>query len=500
MTNYPTIKNSEITKDDFLLFRDFIKENGGIYLDDSRFDSLRVSLLARTTYLGFKNYRQYYQYLKFHPLGEEEFRKLINHITVNETCFFRNAGHFNILKNSILPEILSYGDRNNKKVLRIWSAGCSTGEEPYSLAMLVLESLQSHLNHWQIEILGTDISEKALETAVAGIYGKRSLRLVDTYYKNKYFVQNNNFFELDIRVKRMVVFHYFNLVKEPYPLMQMNNWDIIFCCNVMIYFKIATIKRVVQNFYNSLQEGGYFFTGYAESFQNISHQFQTINTPECFFYKKPLEGELAGRQIDLKKDTSKVPDEDNVQLLEEEKVGEVSQSLYNQAMELFIKEEYRAALEKIEQYVQENKTDVNGLLLLARVSLETGNMAAALLHSKNVIEVNPFSESAYYILGFVHKQSKNYERAIEYFTKAIFLHKDFALAYYHLGLIYIETGDYELAVREFKNALRILKQLPGNKPLDLSGHFTPALLISVCEKNIEDLPKATRNGNKKGGD
>lgn len=165
-----------LTKEEFELFQKFIEENSGIYLDESKNESLRVSLLTRVMDKGFNNYKEYYRFLVYHPQGETEFFELLNLITINETSFFRNIPQFVALKEYVLPEIIRR--KRNNKTIRIWSAGCSSGEEPYSIAMAILNVLES-LQGWNLEILGTDVCKEALDLAEKGVYGKKSVSLVD---------------------------------------------------------------------------------------------------------------------------------------------------------------------------------------------------------------------------------------------------------------------------------------------------------------------------------
>lgn len=488
MKKYEVIKEPDLTHEEFELFRSFIQENGGLSLDDSKIDSLRIALLARTTLYGFKNYKQYYYFLKFHPEGAEEFKELLTYITIGETCFFRNQAHFNALRNHILPALIKHRITQNQKYLNIWSAGCSNGDESYSLAILLKEVLPDYQD-WEIDILGTDVSKNALQAAAKGIYKKRSLRLLEKSYYQKFFLRNGEEYVLADDIKKLVEFRYFNLVKGPYPLAKrLRKWDIIFCCNVMIYFKLETVQQVVHNIYDSLEEGGYFFAGYAESLQIIPHSFRVERNEETFYYRKishPAAVKAESQVLLIDIDKSGIP---LFLQSDKKKLGKhVEQNLYNEALELYIKEEYQPALEKIKEYLQTHTGEQKALLLLSRVYIEKEMLAEALAACQNLAKIDPLSAKVFYLLGFIYMQQKDANNAIDHFKKAIYLERDFALAHYHLAFIYKNAGEPEKARREFTNAQRIFEKYSGEELLEFGGGFTPKILIHICQKSIADL-------------
>ncbi|MFH1289017.1 MAG: CheR family methyltransferase [bacterium] len=495
---------TNINREILMNFRDYIKQRGGIYLYDAKMDFLRKILLNRISVRGFKGYPQYYQFLKFHPDGEEEFKELVETFTINETCFFRNTSHFSVLEEYILPELIRERLLQNNKFLKIWSAGCSSGEEPYSLAMLISKMIPDHKN-WAIEILATDINNKVLDLAKEGVYKKHSLRMVDDYYQEKYFVQGQKMFKLSEKVKKMVEFRHFNLLSEPYPSSIRGRWDIIFCCNVMMYFQLETIRQVVRNFYNSLRKGGYFFAGYAETSRMIADKFQLVRMDGAFFYKKvkveiPVVQPMivqheAVRSKAIQPDGLEAYSTGGLAVVQPESEAKEIPSvqpidLYSEAMELFIKEDYSDALNKLGAFLQDNQNDTKALLLLARIYLEKGMLSEVLSVSNKVVELDPLNDRAYYLTGFTYKQKKDFLKAIENFNKAIYLNRNNALAYYNLALVYKQMGEDKMTLREFKNSFRALNEYSPDEPLELSGNIPPKLLIENCSRNIKKLTES----------
>ncbi len=278
--------DADLHEEQFKHFQELIYQRYGIFIDQGHRDTLRMGLLARTTAINLNSYNQYYHYLRFHPDREVEFRQLISLITITETSFFRNREQFDVLTGHVLSE-LSAGRQGRPRLLRVWSAGCSSGAEPYSLAISILESpLLSE--GWQVQILGTDVSQKALQEARAGWYTERTMRFCTSAERTKYFRKVGDGYEILPRVKSMVDFQYFNLVEEPFPLARMGGWDIIFCRNVTIYFKPESTRRVIHNFYESLEAGGYLFIGYSESLQQITRELVPIEIGGTYIYQKEI--------------------------------------------------------------------------------------------------------------------------------------------------------------------------------------------------------------------
>lgn len=292
-----------LTEEEFELFCDEVTKNSGLHLDQRKKDSLKVSLLSRLRQGNFKSYQDYYWFLKYDSSGRREFKELLESILINETSFFRDPAQFEALEKSVLPETIRRKQETDRSI-SIWSAGCSTGEEPYSIAMILLETLELP-QIWQIQILATDISQQALAVARQGVYEQQAIHFTDGKYLEKYFkcrAGKCEYFEcrdekhqLKNRVKEMVKFSYHNLMDEPYPLSPAGLWDIIFCRNVCIYFQPEVAQKVVQNLYQSLNEGGYLFVGHAESLYHLSHQFVPLEMEKAFVYYKPRQKEMARR-------------------------------------------------------------------------------------------------------------------------------------------------------------------------------------------------------------
>ena len=268
----------------FRLIRDFVRDYCGIYFDDDSRYLLEKRLSRRVRTLHFSNFREYYRYLLYHKNREEELALIIDIITVNETYFFREQNQLKTFSEEILPELKDIN--KDKKRLRVWSAGCSTGEEPYTIAILVLE--KGYFHNWNIEIFGSDINQRVLQAARSGIYRKNSFRATEPYFLRKYFREENNISRISDNVKQYVNFSHLNLL-DPFKVKLVGTVDVIFCRNVLIYFDHPSRKKVIDMFYERLADGGYLLLGHAESLINLSTAFSLRHFKFDMVYQKPVK-------------------------------------------------------------------------------------------------------------------------------------------------------------------------------------------------------------------
>lgn len=270
-------------ENEFRLLRELIREHCGLFFDDGSRFLLERRLSRRLRLHQFEDFRDYYRFLLYGKKREEELVSAIDLLTVNETFFFREQNQLRAFSDEILPEIRE--TNREKKRLRIWSAGCSTGEEAYTIAMLVLE--YGRLCGWDTEVLGSDINQRVLTSARRGAFRKNSFRTTDQYFIDKYFTEEDGSFTITEGVRRLVNFSHLNLL-DPFRVKFVGKMDVIFCRNVLIYFDQQARKKVVDNFYDILVEGGYLLLGHAESLMNISTSFALRHLKNDMVYQKPV--------------------------------------------------------------------------------------------------------------------------------------------------------------------------------------------------------------------
>lgn len=277
-------ENIALPVDIFRQIRDFIRNYCGIYFDDKSKNTLERRLSRRLRLHYMRDFREYYRLLMYDENRDKELQAIIDILTVNETYFFREQMQFKALNEEIIPELKK---KKDVKKINIWSAGCSTGEEPYTIAMLMLEN--KHFYNWDIDIIGSDISQRVLQVAREGVYKKNSFRTTDEYFIKNYFQdQQNGTQKISDKVKKMVSFNSLNLI-DPFRVKLVGKVDVIFCRNVLIYFDMAARKKVIENFFDILNEGGYLLLGHTESLINISTAFKLVHLKNDLVYQKPIK-------------------------------------------------------------------------------------------------------------------------------------------------------------------------------------------------------------------
>ncbi|MCA9278542.1 MAG: protein-glutamate O-methyltransferase CheR [Phycisphaeraceae bacterium] len=278
-----TAHKIEMSTEDFNRLREIIYSRSGIHFPDNKKYVLESRLGHRLQELEIEDYDTYISFISFGPYRDDEFQEMFNRITINETSFFRNEPQLEIFEKTILPELLEA--RKDTKRLRIWSAACSSGEEPYTAAIQLHRTLGVRLPDWRIEILGTDISQKMLDVAASGVYSDYAIRSTPDQIKRRYFKQEGRNWVIDPTIQSMVTFEHMNL-KDTMAAKRHGTWDIIFCRNVMIYFDTPMRKSVVQMFYNQLASDGTLIIGHSESLSDLGVPFISRDLPKGFCYTK----------------------------------------------------------------------------------------------------------------------------------------------------------------------------------------------------------------------
>jgi len=290
--NSPAVPQGRPDDPAYLQIRDLIYRISGIYHSEQKLYLLVSSCNRRMAVCGAATPSDYLDHLTIRPNRDAELRLLLNEITIGETYMFRHPAQLDALHNVILPQIMQAKQALGMKRIRFWSAGCSTGEEPYTLAMFLLEEPQ--LAGWTFDILATDLNSNSLETSRAGIYGEYALRNVTPAQRNKYFKDaGNNKLAVNDVLKSHIRFDRVNLMDDS-KMLFLKGIDVIFCCNVLIYFDLASKRRVVQHFYTNLLPGGYFFLGHAESLYQVDDAFRLVHFPGTTAYWKPIPGATPG--------------------------------------------------------------------------------------------------------------------------------------------------------------------------------------------------------------
>jgi chemotaxis protein methyltransferase CheR len=511
-----------LSENDFRLFQELLIETSGLQFEESRRQALHLALWQRLQHRGHDSYREYYNLLKFHPEGRHEIRELLDLITIGETYFFRNKAQFDVLMRFVLPEIIQRKVDSWDKCIRVWSAGCSGGDETYSIAIAMMEVVPSY-KEWNISILGTDINRNALASAKETIYGQKHIGHLPKEYLDKYFKARGSTYILEPNVRELVQFEYHNLAKDPFIHAKMQNVDILFCRNVTIYFDGQTTQRVIENFHNCLAPEGYLFLGHTETLWQITKKYERVEFPQTFIYKKRLslvqeeamKPFMAVPEITLKDLTSiKERDTDKRIFLEELRSGlqekteppkQVEDSTLRVEKPPDVKEKVESAYKGASLCLREIKDQValssaNNIVAQDKNHIRTSLTEATILANEakykeaaeilaKIIEVDNLSVEAYYLLGVLSYKSSDLKEAETQFRKVIYVDPDSVLAYFNLGNMYLYQRKFSEATREFRNAIRLLEKRPKDEQVRFCEDFTVEFLLRACRNNLVEISK-----------
>jgi chemotaxis protein methyltransferase CheR len=271
-----------LSLNDLLKLRDLIYRRTGIYIEDKKLDQLERKVERLLEKEGFKTFRDFFHEIRFRK-NQRLMQELINAITVNETYFFRENHQFKALVEEVLPELIQ--KRPPNEVIRILCAPCSTGEEPYSIALTLLDE-GNLIQQRDFELVGIDIDSSAIKKAKEGIYSLRSVKLVPEHLLKKYFKKiDDNHYQIDEFLRSVVEFKVMNVL-DTYAMLSLGKFDVIFSRNMLIYFDERSRKMAVMNFFKILKPGGYIFLGHAENMSRITSVFRTVRLKNAIAYKK----------------------------------------------------------------------------------------------------------------------------------------------------------------------------------------------------------------------
>lgn len=532
------IEKKTLSKTDFNIFREYIETRTGIHIDECKQNYIAISLDTRMCVLGIKDYNAYYAFLTADIQGKKEFSELLDLLLIKETFFFRDERQVKALIHNVLPELR---ERKKGREIKIWSAGCATGEEPYTLAMAIRENFPA--GSINFSIYATDISAGALSYARKGVYGKGSMRAIDRSILNKYFIQKDGRYHLTEEVKQLIRFDVVNLI-EPYLPTGEDGFDVIICKNVVIYFSLETIKKVIHRFYDTLTSGGYFFVGHSESLWQVSNEFTLEEIPGVFLYRK-YGGTVTKSSPELMTETRPIsrnqflPAASGVSYQQYQQrinsnaavAGMKERSIANRKEAPFVRSPQRTGtkivttyterkaprtagdsastkenmqallkkgllltgdddeeiLEDIQTIIEKDPKNTDAHLFLGKVYVNMGLYDKALRKTTDVLEIDDLNADAYELIGGVYYKSGEKEKAIVSFKRAIYLNEKTLLSHYYLGNLYKDANLFRQAINEYKNVMRAIEADSRGDEWLVGEVFTVKQLNEICSRNIELL-------------
>ena len=480
---------------------EFISTQMGLHFPKERWPDLERGIKSASREFGFDNMELCIQWLMNSPLTKAQIETLGSYLTVGETYLFREKKSFEVLEESILPELIR-SRQHSEKYLRIWSAGCCTGEEPYSIALL-LRKVLADWDGWKITILATDINPHFLKKASEGVYSEWSFRDTPLWVKDKYFRQKGQGrCEVFPHIEKIVTFCYLKLAEDSYPslLNNTNAMDIIFCRNVLMYFASDRAKRVVENFRRSLVEGGWLIVSPSETSHILFSQFTPINFPGAILYRKAeftkQVAETSSREpwiwfqesvaeeiepsIHVGEIDAEPPIADRPLLsLPELPKSKPALKPYQQALALYAQGCYADAAEKISLILSENPNDAEAMALLARLFANQGKLREALEWCERAISADKLSPTFRYLFATILQEQARHEEAVNSLRQALYLDPNFVLAHFMLGNLARQQRKFKETERHFANALAILRAFPQEDALPESDGMTAGRLAEI---------------------
>ncbi|CDM94280.1 MAG: CheR family methyltransferase [Limnospira sp. PMC 1291.21] len=500
----------------------------GLHIRPQDYGTFSQKIWRRVQQLHLSSLNEYYNLLTAaNTESQTEWSELMPLLTTTETYFFRDRGQFKLLREVILPELIAA--RKSSKTLRLWSAGCSTGEEAYSLAILVQQLLPDWSN-WLIEITGTDVNEVALQRARDGVYSHWSFRMVDPEVQRQYFYPQGQNWLVNPAAKSLVRFLKLNLVSDncTNAIASLGKIDLILCRNVFVYFEKPYIVQVLRKFYQVLRPGGYLMTAHAEIQGLLLDEFKACIFPESVIYqreKPPQNLSVSSPNVSLNHrqplspllnrayyhpNGSRLPSpsqppanhgqqkQGNLSTLSivpppisaiptaSEQAIAISQSL-EEAKKLINQKAYNEALKKVQEFVANHPQNFDAHYLMAKIYANSGQHDQAILHCQKALEIQSLSIEPYYILLHIAQEQGDLQNA-KIFSKRIIYLSDVSAssicAHLELATVHEREGNLPQAKKLYLTALSLLNTVPAHLPVPYLGEILGGDLKAYLQQKL----------------
>lgn len=516
-----------LSEADFQRFCALILDRTGLVFDHKRFDLVAQALAEGLRQASAPNLDRYFSLLSAHSTHGPVWAPLVSALTVNETYFFRDAEQIDVLRRQVLPDVIAR--RRDQRRLRLWSAGCATGEEPYTLAIL-LHQLIPNLDGWEVLILATDIDHQALRRAETASYRDWSFRDTDQTVRQSYFNENGGSLELLPQLRRLVRCAYLNLADDAYPspVQPWYDFDLILCRNVAIYLQEPVIRAIAGRFHQCLTPGGWLMVGASETNDQRYRPFQAVNLGGITVYRKAGEGAGSaridppapvgsatvlpalnrvisgkdypepalsppfekGEELHFRKlpeppsrpasggfDQSAVPPP---ALTPPASSPPDAAACYRQGENCLRRRQLVEARRWFEACLAQQPEHGAACRQLARLEANAGRLTEARRWAEQALQQEPLHGESHYLLALIAQEQGEIAAALARFKKVLYLEPDFVLAHIHLGDLYRKQGLTAAAARHRALALRLCERLPADAVLpgsdDLTAGQAPALL------------------------
>jgi len=493
------------------LFRDWVAQHLGLQFDHDRLDQLSHALEGQLFHTKFPNISTYLNHLESSETHQEELANLIKKLTVTETYFFRHPDQFQAFIEVALSERMQLQSKHRR--LRFLSAGCATGEEAYTQAMLMSEKLPD-FQSWDIRVLGVDINKKALKKAEEAKYTSWSMRGMPDEMMRRHFQIVGKEFVLDESIRRVVSFEKRNLASPTNESFWQEEFDVIFCRNVLMYFTPEATRKVIARLTQALVPGGFLFLGPAETLRGLSTEYHLRHTHDTFYYQRrrseetPVFQPLLEWEPSPTKEVSQPEDTSWMDTISQaaERIDQLSQlptlnestqgtgqvrplpiashSNLPLARELVFQNRFEEAYSMLQLISHEERQSRDVQLLSAVILTNRGQVDEAERHCKQVLAGDELNAEAHYLLALCREHVGDWTTALEETKTAIYLSPQFAMPYLHQGLLFKRSGDMDTAREAFRKAASLLPLEDVSRILLFGGGFTREALLQLCQSEI----------------
>ncbi|MBN2344090.1 MAG: hypothetical protein JXX29_13665 [Deltaproteobacteria bacterium] len=457
--------------------RSLVEQKTGLVLSTPKMRELREQLTDLLDADG--NINKFFQQLNASPDIQQG---LVNKLTIGESYFFRNHPHFSALKNEIIPALIQ--KKEVSRSLKIWSAGSSTGEEPYSLAILLKRDFPM-LNNWDVKIIATDINTDFIEKARTGTYTKWSFRGVDNPTIHRYFTEReNNTYEIDPLIKQSVSFSRLNLSTIPNHVEpHLKHCDLILCRNVLIYFQIELATRICETFSDCLNDGGYLMLGHSEAFPAL-RDLKTVYSHATYYYRKEQAAAPPSRPPHSR--MSVVPglgpyNPDKMIMPWEQQDPPVPADWDNPHVAVSPRTSFASLDLEMRSAIEQD------LMRVRDYSMDGNLREAETLLNKLEATDGKLDFRVYFLKALIADQCNEPEEALTHLKQAIFLNKDFTIGHYYQGIIAERFGDIIAAKRGYRNAYRLADQLRPDAEVSEGGGIRARILCEIAKERLKEL-------------
>ena len=486
-------------------FSEFLAARVGLSFPRERWGDLERALGVAAKELGFEDAESCMQSLLSSPLTTSQVEILASHLTVGETYFFREKAIFSALQEHILPGLIR-SRRETERRIRIWSACCSTGEEPYSIAIVLTKMLQD-LKDWNITLLASDINPRFLHKASLGIYDNWSFRDTPPRLKETYFTRTKQGrFEIAPHLKALVTYGYLNLADDVYPSVESNTnaMDIVFCRNVLMYFQPEHAKAVIEKLCRSLVEGGWLIVSPVEASLVTLPELAPVRLPDAILYRKDTNAarekrmtkEIPGWAVDQARilyeqpagiDAEKALQSGNWGVLSQE--GEAQrpptrEQAFQEASIYYAQGRYSEAAETAQALLSQDSNNVETMVLLTRACANQGRLADAMSWCNRAIAADKLNPGWPYLLASILQERGQIEEAVAALKRTLYLEQNYVLAHFALGNLMQRQGRHRESLRHFRNALSILGEYRQDQVLPESEGITAGRLIEIIRSTM----------------